>query len=89
MAVDCGWDHTVALRSNGTVVAWGVDFRGRTNVPPGLTNVVAVSSSYQHSLALRKNGTVAIWGDDSQTNFVAGLSSMIAIAAGWTPRQHF
>ena len=61
----------------GTVVAWG---GGATNVPAGLTNVVAVAGGQPHALALRSDGTVVAWGN--QTNVPVGLSWVIAIAAG-------
>jgi Regulator of chromosome condensation (RCC1) repeat len=46
-------------QTNGTAIgAWGKNDAGETNVPPDLTNVVAISAGYQHSLALRADGTV-------------------------------
>jgi hypothetical protein len=47
-----GWNHTVALRSDGTVVAWGGNYSGQTTVPEGLTDAVAVAAGAWHSLAL-------------------------------------
>jgi len=44
MAVAAGYYHNLALRSNGTVVAWGLNSDGQTNVPAGLSNVVAVAA---------------------------------------------
>ena len=39
------------------MVAWGDDSAGQTNVPAGLTNVVAVAAGGFHSLALKNDGT--------------------------------
>ena len=80
VAIAGGYDVYAALRSNGTVVAWG--WGNIANVPSGLTNVVAVAAGVDHCLALRKDGTVALWGDDGQTNFAAGLSNVLAVAGG-------
>jgi len=42
----------LALKMNGTVVAWGDNRWGQANVPPGLTNVLAVAGSSTFNLAL-------------------------------------
>ena len=69
----------------GTVIAWGRNNVGQTNVPPDLTNVVAVAAGFQHNLALKADGTVSSWGenDEGQTNVPAGLNNVTAVAAGW------
>jgi alpha-tubulin suppressor-like RCC1 family protein len=55
--------HSVALRDNGTVVAWGGDFQGKdATVPAGLSNVVAIAAGQWFSLALKSDGTVTSWG---------------------------
>ncbi|RUS43831.1 immunoglobulin-like domain-containing protein [Cohnella sp. AR92] len=79
-----GSQHTLALRSDGTVVAWGLNGYGQANVPAGLSGVVSIASEGEHSLALRSDGTVAAWGnnDSGQTNVPAGLRDVIAIAGG-------
>jgi hypothetical protein len=87
VAVSAGYYHSLALKGNGTVVAWGYrddyDF-GQTNVPSGLNNVVAVSAGTFHSLAVKSDGTVAAWGygSDGQTNVPNGLNNVVAVAAG-------
>jgi len=54
-------------QAEGSVVAWGangwgsIDF-GVTNVPAGLTNVIAVAAGAVHSLALKSDGSVVTWG---------------------------
>ncbi len=79
VAVSAGRIHSLALRSDGSVVAWGGDDNGQlgdgganTNRPwpvpvVGLgvgSGAVAVSAGYSHSLAVRSNGSVWAWGDD-------------------------
>lgn len=67
------------------VICWGNGSYGQTNVPAGLSNVVAVAAGWFHTLALRADGTVVAWGDNysGQTNVPAGLSNVIAISAGY------
>jgi len=64
IALAAGDAHCVALKSDGTVLAWGGNEYnwGETNVPPGLSNVVSIAAGSTHSLALRSDGTLAAWG---------------------------
>jgi uncharacterized delta-60 repeat protein len=79
-----------AVTSTGAVLdarsfaAWGDNYYGQTNVPAGLTNVVAIAAGYYHNLALRADGTVVAWGDNDsgQTNATAELTNAVAITAG-------
>jgi hypothetical protein len=41
---------------DGTVVAWGNNSQGLTNIPAGLTNVVAVAAGNNYNLALVGTG---------------------------------
>jgi hypothetical protein len=68
-----------------TVVAWGDNSWGQTNVPPGLSGARAVGGGAGHSLALLANGAVVAWGEnfDGQTNVPPELTNVTAIAAGW------
>ena len=68
----------------GSVVAWGNNSYGQTNVPPGLTNVVAVAGGEYHTVALKQDGTVIAWGDGryGQTNLPASLTGVVALGAG-------
>jgi alpha-tubulin suppressor-like RCC1 family protein len=72
-AVAAGQRHSLALLSNGTVVAWGANGSGQlgddgemsSSVPVAveeLTNVKAIAAGANYSLALLENGTVMAWG---------------------------
>jgi hypothetical protein len=75
-------DHSLALKTDGSVVAWNTSFR-ETNVPPDLTNAIAVSSTPGLSLAIRSDSTVVAWGanDFGRASVPAGLSNVTAVAA--------
>jgi len=75
VAINGGANHTISLKEDGIVWAWGCNLTGQlgdgTNVSrwlplsmTGLTNVVAISTggSSGFSLALNTNGTVRAWG---------------------------
>lgn len=76
-----GGIHSLALRTNGIVVGWGSNDFGETNSPVDLTNAIAISGGYSLSLALKADHTVVGWGANSSVP--AGLSNVVAIAAGW------
>ena len=82
--VSAGVLHSVVLKSDGTVSAFGTNDAGQTNVPAGLNNIVAVSAGGYHTLALKSDGTVVAWGSNSQgqSSIPAGLSGVVAISAG-------
>jgi alpha-tubulin suppressor-like RCC1 family protein len=68
--------HSLALRSDGTVVSWGDNSFGQLGtgsagsakrpVPvSGATTIVAIAAGGIHSLALKANGTVLSWGGNT------------------------
>ena len=66
-----GWDHSVALKTDGTVTAWGSNtfangaIHNAAVVPSGLSGVVQVTAGSYHSVAVKANGTLATWGSNS------------------------
>jgi alpha-tubulin suppressor-like RCC1 family protein len=84
LSVAAGSGHIVALKDNGSVIAWGLNNRGQATVPAGLSGVTAVAAGWFHSLALKKDGTVVAWGDPSpncgcSVTPPAGLTGVVAI----------
>ena len=79
-----GYFHSLALKNDGTVVAWGDTGYGETSVPVGLGNVMQIAAGAYHSLALKNDGTVVAWGSNSngQTSVPGGLSTVVQIAGG-------
>jgi alpha-tubulin suppressor-like RCC1 family protein len=80
--VVCSESTVVALRRNGTLLAW--DDRGlQQQVPAGATNVVQVAASRDHFLALTAGGTVIGWGNDlaGQSTPPIGLTGARQVAA--------
>ena len=67
-----------------TIVAWGDNTYGQTNVPAGLNNATAIAAGDFHNLTLQPDGTVAAWGDNvyGATNVPVNLSNVMAIAGG-------
>jgi hypothetical protein len=95
VAIAAGSEHSLALRNDGVVIAWGMNWDllslvfgtndGQTNVPAAATNVAAIGAGWEHSVALCSNGTVIAWGnnDYGQTNAPQYLTDVVAIAAGY------
>ncbi len=81
-----GDNHGLALKTDGTVTAWGGNLGGPTNVPTGLTNVVSIAAGSMHSLALKSDGTVALWGKipppGGGSYVPADATNIVALALG-------
>ena len=82
-----------ALLGLWPLAAWGRDDYTQTDIPAGLSSVVAVAAGFYHSLALKADGTVAAWGAGEtnsgtipycgQAAVPGGLSNVVAVAGGY------
>ncbi|MDR2018959.1 MAG: hypothetical protein LBQ00_08895 [Syntrophobacterales bacterium] len=72
-AIAAGGFHSLAIKDDGTVFAWGGNSVGSLgdgtttdrNTPVkvvGLTDVKAIAAGYSHSLAVKNDGSVWAWG---------------------------
>lgn len=66
----------LALKSDGTVVAWGFNGVGQRNVPTGLSGVTAIAAGDSHSVAL-------IGSRDTSAPTASPSQTPAANAAGW------
>ncbi len=49
VAIAAGGWHSLALKQDGTVVAWGENNQGECDVPSDLSGVVAIAAGYDHT----------------------------------------
>lgn len=80
--ISAGFNHTVALKNDGTVIATGDNSYGQCNVS-SWKNITAVSAGANYTLGLTKFGTVLATGlnSDNRCN-VSAWKDIIAISAG-------
>jgi alpha-tubulin suppressor-like RCC1 family protein len=87
-AVAMGEEHAVALKNDGSVVAWGLDIYSNAPVvvpEVGKSGGVAIAAGYYHTAVLKTNGGVYVWGYNGLgvTNVpTLAQSGVSAIAAG-------
>src|SRR5690242_13349524 len=79
VAIAAGYHHSVALKSDGTLISWGQGAAQNNLATKDISNVVAIAAGGSFSLALLSDGTVREWGT------LASLPSMaydvVSIAA--------
>ncbi len=97
IAIAAGDSHSLALCSDGTVAAWGLnssgqlgnDLTGPTGTPVATSNfgalagqrAVAIAAGQFHSMALRSDGTVVAWGDNGKGQLGIGSNTNSLVAA--------
>ena len=78
--------HSVYLRNDGTVWAWGRNSNGQLGdgttidrLTPvqvsGLSSMAAIAAGYDHTVALRNDGTVWAWGNNSNGQLGDGTTT--------------
>lgn len=87
VAVEAGVDHSLALRADGTLAAWGLpsganDY-GQVTATPQEGGFSKIAAGDRFNVALKTDGTLVAWGrwSSGQTNVPMG-DGFVAIAAG-------
>jgi autotransporter-associated beta strand protein len=60
--VAAGYEHAVALRRDGTIVAWGDNTYHQLDSVPTASGFRQIAAGDNHSLALKPDGTAVAWG---------------------------
>jgi hypothetical protein len=84
IAVAAGSDHSLGLKANGSIIAWGDNTYGQCTVPSPNSDFTAVAGGWRHSLGLKGGGSIVAWGlnNAGQCNVPSPNSDFIAVAAG-------
>ena len=96
--IDCGQNHTAAVRSNGTAWTWGWNFYGELGIDSkvsasspvqvvgGFTDWVQITAGNANISAIRANGTAWGWGRalSSGNNVLNDKSSPVQVVGGFT-----
>ena len=80
VAVAAGSSHSLGLKQDGSIVAWGRNNYGQCNVPSPNTGFIAISAGHLHSLGLKQDGSIVTWG--AIGNAPAPNTGFVAVAAG-------
>ena len=85
-SVSVGATHTVAVRTDGSLWAWGTNWRGElgigtsgdgTNTPVRVgtdTNWASVSAGWHYTMAIRTDGSLWAWGQNNHGQLGIGTS---------------
>ncbi len=80
--ISAGQNHSLALKNNGSIKAWGSNGFGKSDVPGGFF-AMEVSAGQLHSLAIRTGGAIEAWGDNTYGQCDVRTGPAIAISAGY------
>jgi hypothetical protein len=69
---------------SASVMAWGDDSGGQTDVPTNLDDAVSVAGGDYHTVAIRHDGTLVAWGfdDEGQVDVPTNSLRFVSVASG-------
>jgi hypothetical protein len=80
-----GGYHSLGLKSDGSILAWGGNWNNQCNVPSPNTGFVALAAGGGHSLALQQDSSIVAWGYNNRGkwNVPSPNTGFVAVSAGW------
>lgn len=96
VALSAGYEHSLALKSDGTLLSWGRDSEGQLGdstalaqqstpvAVQGSSEIIGIASGIYHNVALKSDGTLLAWGDNGQKQLGNGsiLAQPIPVSIG-------
>jgi alpha-tubulin suppressor-like RCC1 family protein len=93
VSVSCGFTHTLALKANGTLWAWGANGLGQLGDSSNINSLspimvsnnsdfVSISAGGNHNMALKANGTLWVWGSGNRGQMGNGSTNNL-----WVPTK--
>ncbi|MCB1048511.1 MAG: T9SS type A sorting domain-containing protein [Calditrichaeota bacterium] len=83
VSVKTGSMNCIALKSDGSVVVWGLDnTHGQLTVPEPNTGFIAVADGSGAFMALKSDGSIVSWGATTTDEVPLPNSGYVSIAAG-------
>ena len=82
VAVDGGLTFAVALKGDGSVVAWGDDRWGQISGVPKGSDFAAVAAGDTHAVGLKSDGSLVAWGYPTAISGLPAAGSFRAVDAG-------
>ncbi|MHC4126445.1 MAG: RCC1 domain-containing protein, partial [Planctomycetota bacterium] len=81
--IAAGYNHSLAVESDGSLQAWGDNDDGQCDVPDS-NNFETVAAGGWHSVALKSDGSLDAWGYNTYGQCDVSLDTgFTAVAAGW------
>jgi hypothetical protein len=75
--IAAGYNHSIALKSDGSLLAWGNNNDGQRDVPAG-TNVLAIAAGYNYNVAI-----VYLIPGDFDANCQVNMADFSTFASRW------
>jgi len=84
--ITSGVYHSLALKEDGAIVAWGSNGYGQCDIPSPNADFIAVAAGGEFSLGLKEDGSIVAWGwnDYGQCDIPSPNTNFIAVSAGDT-----